>query len=71
METKAIMKFALDDVLREKNINMTQAANLCDLSYPTVWNIASNNQANISLLTIQKLCVGLDITPNDLFRWVK
>ncbi len=70
MEEK-VMEFALDDVLREKQINKRQAAVMCGLSYPTVWNIASNNQTNISLLTIQKLCVGLDVAPNDLFRWVK
>jgi len=66
-----ILEFNLDVVLEKKKISMSDAMRVCDLSYPTIYNVAKNRNGQVTLKTLQKLCVGLDIKPSELFRIVE
>lgn len=62
------LEYNLDEVLRNKNMNMSQAAKLCDITYPTILGIVKNTHTRIDLLTISKLVTGLNVEISDLFR---
>lgn len=68
---KSMIEFNLYKILEQKKLNMLQAARLCKLSYPTIYNMATGRSKMVSLETISKLCIGLKIKASDLFRVVK
>lgn len=63
-----ILEFNLDVILEKKNISMLQAAKDCNLSYPTIFNMVNNKTHRVSLLTIEKLCNGLNVKYSEIFR---
>jgi len=62
------LEFNLDAILEKKKISMSQAAKDCELSYPTIFNMVNNKTHRISLLTIEKLCNGLNVKYAEIFR---
>lgn len=52
-------------ILRDLNLTHESAALLCKLSSRQFSNIL-RHQANISLASFEKICIGLRRTPNDL-----
>lgn len=63
-----ILEFNLDAILAKKKISMLQAAKNCKLSYPTIFNMVNNKTHRVSLLTIEKLCDGLNVKYSEIFR---
>ena len=62
------LEYNLDQVLKDKKLNMSQAAKLCGITYPTLLGIVKNTHTRIDLLTISKLVDGLNIEISELFR---
>lgn len=62
------LEFNLDEILKKKKMSMSDAMRVCDLSYPTIYNMVKNKSAQVPLKTIQKLCTGLNVKITDLFR---
>ena len=51
----------------ERNISYTQLARLAGVTPSTVYSMLQNERRDISIITIKKLCDGLDINIADFF----
>lgn len=65
------LEFNLDVILEKKKISMSDAMRICNLSYPTIYNVAKNKNGQVTLKTLEKLCVGLGVKPGELFRIIE
>ncbi len=65
-EKKMKLKFNLDGILKAKGLNRNQAANLTGISAQAMGTLARNPD-RVRIDTIEKLCRGLGIKPEDLF----
>ncbi len=54
-------------ICSEKNISVNRLAIICCLTQSTVQNIIDGNSANPKLLTIVRICDGLNISLKDFF----
>ena len=52
----------------QRNITPNHLANLAGLTPPTVYSMLDNIRHDISIVTIKKLCDGLDITIEEFFH---
>lgn len=61
------------ELCREKNITVNKLSTISGITQSTVNDIVNHKAKNIGIITIKKLCDGLDMTiteffENDLFR---
>lgn len=61
-------EFNLDAILSKKKMTMTDAMRVCNLSYPTIYALATNKSTQVTLKTLDKLRNGLNVKLSDLFR---
>lgn len=61
-------EFNLDVILVKKKITMMDAVRMCDLSYPTIFALVKNKSVQVTLKTLDKLRIGLNVKLSDLFR---
>lgn len=64
--SEAISK-RLDKICKERNLSINALANLCCLTQSTVQNLIKCNSNNPKLLTIVRICDGLEITLDEFF----
>lgn len=64
--SKAISKRILN-LCKEKNISVNKLANVSFLTQSTLQSIVIGDSTNPKLLTISRLCYGLDITLEEFF----
>lgn len=62
---KNTLSDALLNLLSEKNISQERLARECGITLRQISNII-NRHSNLNLVSLEKLCVALEITPNDL-----
>ncbi len=55
-------------ICEQRNISINELSNICLLTQSTIQNIVSNNSKNPKLLTIVRICDGLNISINDFFN---
>lgn len=58
----------------EKKVTLNKLANLSAIPLSTLKNIMNGNSSNTGIVTIKKLCDGLDITQffiNDIFKEIE
>lgn len=65
-----MIRFCLGDIMRERNLKNKDVVELTKISRNTVTTLAANATARIDFETIDKLCNGLSIRPEDLFEYV-
>ncbi len=51
----------------EKNITINKLATISGITPSTVYSMFDNNRKDLSIITIKKLCDGLDISLTDFF----
>ena len=54
-------------ICSEKNISINRLATICCLTQRTVQNIIDGNSSNPKLLTIVRICDGLNISLKEFF----
>ena len=64
--SQAIIK-RIFELCDERNLTINALSNLSGVTQSTVNNIVSGTTYNTGVATIQKLCVGLNITLRDFF----
>lgn len=64
--SEAISKKLLK-LCNERNISVNKLATICCLTQSTVENIVGGNSNNPKLLTIVRICDGLDLNLKDFF----
>ena len=55
------------DLCKERNITVNKLCTISGVTQSTVNCIVNHNVKNIGIVTIKKLCDGLDITITDFF----
>ena len=55
------------EICSQRNINPNELARKSGVSPSTVYSIYDTKRRNISLVTVKKLCDGLDITLGEFF----
>ena len=64
--SQAIIK-RIFELCDERNLTINALSNLAGVTQSTVNNIVSGTTYNTGVATIQKICVGLNITLRDFF----
>lgn len=57
----------LTEIMIERNISVNKLANICYLTQSTVDSLVNGKSKNPKLLTIVRICDGLDIKLKDFF----
>lgn len=65
--TQAIRQ-RIEDLCSERQISLNKMCVKCGISQSTINNIINRDQKDVSILTIVRICNGLDITINDFFN---
>lgn len=55
------------NIIKEKDITINKLANICCLTQSTVDSLINGKSKNPKLLTIVRICDGLNITLKDFF----
>ncbi len=56
------------ELCRQNNITVNKLSNIAGVTQSTVNDIVNNKAKNIGIVTIKKLCDGLEITITDFFN---
>ena len=67
MDTITAIKNRILRLCAERNISINKLATMCALSPSSVKNILYGRSIDPKILTIIKICDGLDITPAEFF----
>ena len=62
------VKARIENLCTERNISLNKMCIICGITQSSVNNIINRKQKDVSLLTIVKICNGLNITINDFFN---
>jgi putative transcriptional regulator len=61
------MKINLDAVLKSKNKTRYWLAKETGITYQNIDNLAKNKTTGVKFNILEKICIALDCTPNDIF----
>ena len=67
MSTKQTVVKRFIEICAERNISFNELANISGVTPSTVYSMMDDARQDISILTIKKLCDGLDITLGMFF----
>ncbi len=54
-------------ICRERNITINKLANLAGITPSTIYSLIDVSRRDISIITIKKICDGLEITLGEFF----
>ena len=67
MSVKDAVVKRFKDLCNERSIKLNELANLSGVTPSTVYSMMDESRRDISIITIKKLCDGLDITLGEFF----
>ncbi|MBR3868714.1 MAG: helix-turn-helix transcriptional regulator [Clostridia bacterium] len=67
MHVKDVVANRFVEICKERNIKTNELANLSGVTPSTVYSMLNENRRDVSVITIKKLCDGLDITLGEFF----
>lgn len=67
MIVKQAVVARLMDICKQRNIKPNELATLSGLTPSTVYSVLDSRRKDISIVTIKKLCDGLDLTLGEFF----
>ena len=67
MAVKDVVVQRFREICKQRRIKPNELANLSGVTPSTVYSMMDGNRRDISIVTIKKLCDGLDITLGDFF----
>lgn len=62
-----MLKINIKDKLEQKNMNKNQFAKQIQIGYPAACAIYNGETTRISFDTLERICIALSCTPNDIF----
>ena len=68
MQIKDAVTLRFKELCQQRNIKHNELANLAGVTPSTVYSMMNENRRDLSVITIKKLCDGLDITIVDFFN---
>lgn len=67
MLIKDAIVIRLENICKERNIRYNELANLSGITPSTVYSLMSKSRRDLSVITLKKLCDGLDMTITEFF----
>ena len=67
MSVKDAVAQRFSQLCRERNIKTNELANLSGVTASTVYSMLNEERRDVSIVTIKKLCDGLEITLGEFF----
>ena len=67
MSVKDVVAARFKEICEKRNIKANGLANISGVTPSTVYSMLDKNRRDISIVTIKKLCDGLDITLSEFF----
>lgn len=67
MSVKDTVVLRFQQLCKERGIKVNELANLSAVTASTVYSLMDNRRRDVSIITIKKLCDGLDITLGEFF----
>ena len=67
MSVKDAVVRRFQDICDERNIKINELANLSGVTPSTAYSMMNEQRRDISIITIKKLCDGLDISLGEFF----
>lgn len=67
MNVKDAVAIRIKDICIQKGLKYNELANLSGITPSTIYSIMDSTRRNISLLTVKKICDGLDISLVEFF----
>lgn len=67
VDMKTAVIYRLEELIRQKDITVNEAAIRSGVPPSTLKNILYGQSKNVGVVTIKKLCDGLDVTIQDFF----
>ena len=67
MKTRACVVNRIKELILQKHVTVSSLAQMSGLAPTTLKNVLSGVSRNPGIVTIKKICDGLDITLNDFF----
>ena len=61
-----MLKINIQDKLKQKGLNKNQFAKLMQIGYPAACALYDGTTTRISFDTLEKVCIALECTPNDI-----
>ena len=68
MDTKEAVAIRIIELCRQKNLAINALANISGVPPMTVYSILNKKSKNPGVVTVKKLCDGLEITLCDFFN---
>lgn len=62
----SVIKIKLKELLTEKNKTLYRLQKETDITYPTLLKLNKGEGQGITFEVLEKLCLNLECTPNDL-----
>ncbi len=66
-----MLKNNISTIIGKRKMNIAETAKIAGLGYNTVYNLYYDKTSGIDFATIDKLCLALDCTPNDLLLYIE
>ena len=67
MTVKDAVVFRFQQICNQRGITANELANLSGVTPSTVYSMMDSSRRDLSIITIKKLCDGLDITLGEFF----
>ncbi len=68
MFLSSAIKIRIEQLCKERNITINKLCTICGITQSTLANINSRPNTNLTILTIMRICRGLNISINDFFN---
>lgn len=62
------IKIRIKELCKERNITLNKLCTICGITQSTLANINSRPNTNLTVLTIMRICRGLNISIDDFFN---
>lgn len=63
-------RLSLREVLERREMSMYKLAQDTGLAYSTLWKLDKGDSQGVSFDVLDKICLALECTPNDLFAFI-
>ena len=67
MRIKKAVIYRIKELCKKKNLKLNSLANISGITPSTVYTMFDNSRKDVGIVTIKKLCDGLDVTINEFF----
>ncbi|MBE6544262.1 MAG: helix-turn-helix transcriptional regulator [Ruminococcaceae bacterium] len=67
MSVKDAVVNRFQSICKERNIKINELANLSGVTPSTAYSMMDNSRRDVSIVTIKKLCDGLEMTLGEFF----